>query len=394
MTATPMRVPAQQDAPADETIHLAPAAIRRDGGTQARVGNTEEVVEEYAAAMRDGHWHWHNGNRLIVFAESGAFWLADGFHRVEAAQRAALLTVPCEVRAGTRRDAVLCAVGANAQHGLRRNRQDIRRAIELLLRDEDWVKWSDIEISRRVGCSNSTVRTVRAERESTLQIARLTERMGADGKTRAMPAAPVRAELESTLQIARLTERMNTGDTVPPAAEPAPLPPPAHAPAPAACSHCGDSLVFLDNYCMSCHSLLEAQKDPSDSARLRVKLHLAVLGTPHMPEVRRRTLLLEIRSVAEANQIDVESLAADEPIVAPPFAALDAAESALADELRIASPRLLRLLGTLLDSPAPLMGEELLAALTARLPQYDQAALVWALGDPGGHPGAKEEPAA
>ena len=362
MTATPMRVPAQQDAPADETIHLAPAAIRRDGGTQARVGNTEEVVEEYAAAMRDGHWHWHNGNRLIVFAESGAFWLADGFHRVEAAQRAALLTVPCEVRAGTRRDAVLCAVGANAQHGLRRNRQDIRRAIELLLRDEDWVKWSDIEISRRVGCSNSTVRTVRAERES-------------------------------TLQIARLTERMNTGDTVPPAAEPAPLPPPAHAPAPAACSHCGDSLVFLDNYCMSCHSLLEAQKDPSDSARLRVKLHLAVLGTQHMPEVRRRTLLMEIRSVAEANQIDVESLA-DEPIVAPPFVALDAAERALADELRIASPRLLRLLGTLLDSPAPLMGEELLAALAARLPQYDQAALVWALGDPGGHPGAKEEPAA
>ncbi|MEI8165018.1 MAG: ParB/RepB/Spo0J family partition protein [Chloroflexales bacterium] len=151
----------ERTARTDTIRDLAPATIRRDGGTQARTGNSEEVVEEYAAAMREGRWRWHDGNRLIVFGDDAALWLADGFHRIEAAQRANLPTVPCEVRPGTRRDAVLYAVGANANHGHRRTRQDVRRAIELLLQDEEWGKWSDREISRQVGCSPSTVGTVR-----------------------------------------------------------------------------------------------------------------------------------------------------------------------------------------------------------------------------------------
>ena len=168
---------------------LALLELRRDGGTQARTGNNEETTEEYAGAMRDGRWQWHQGNALIVFRDDeGTHWLADGFHRIEAAARAALPTVPCDVRPGSRRDAVLFAVGANNSYGLRRTRQDVRRAIELLLRDEEWVKWANIEIARRVGCSNATVGTVRSELESTFQIERLTERKGADGKTRSLPA--------------------------------------------------------------------------------------------------------------------------------------------------------------------------------------------------------------
>ena len=145
----------------DAIRDLAPAVIRRDGGTQARTGNNEEVVEEYASAMREGRWQWHDGNRLIVFGDDAALWLADGFHRIEAAQRANLPTVPCEVRPGSRRDAVLYAVGANSSHGLQRTRQDVRRAIELLLRDEEWGKWSHVELARRVGCSDKTVGTVK-----------------------------------------------------------------------------------------------------------------------------------------------------------------------------------------------------------------------------------------
>ena len=49
-------------------------------------------------------------------------WLADGHYRVKAA-RAALSsregprTLPAEVHAGTKRDAILYAAGANAKHG-------------------------------------------------------------------------------------------------------------------------------------------------------------------------------------------------------------------------------------------------------------------------------------
>ena len=98
--------------------------------------------------------------------------------------------------------------GASGSHGLRRNRQDIRRAIELLLRDEEWGKWGDREIARRVGCSDKTVGAARRDLESTAEIPQLNERMGADGKARAMPTAPVRQELESTGQIAQLNERI------------------------------------------------------------------------------------------------------------------------------------------------------------------------------------------
>ena len=163
---------------------LALSQIRRDGGTQARTGNSEDVVEEYTGAMREERWRWHDGNALTVFFDGEHHWLADGFHRCEAASRAGLLTIPCEVRAGSQREAVLYACGANDSHGLRRSRSDVRRAIEILLRDEEWGRWSNAEISRRVGCSDMTVGTVRRELESTSQIGRLSERIGADGKTR------------------------------------------------------------------------------------------------------------------------------------------------------------------------------------------------------------------
>lgn len=173
-------------AAADGWRELAPAQIRRDGGTQARTGNNEDVVEEYTAAMREGRWKWHEGNRLVVFFDERHYWLADGFHRTEAAQRADLVSVPCEVRAGSQRDAVLYAVGANADHGLRRTRDDVRRAIRTLLLDAEWRAWSNAELARRARTTDKTVAAVRAELEATSEIPRLPERVGADGKARAV----------------------------------------------------------------------------------------------------------------------------------------------------------------------------------------------------------------
>lgn len=139
------------------------AEIRRDGGTQARCGLQEETVEDYAEAMRNGLWRWSAENAVVVFRDhAGDLWLADGFHRVEAALRTDPSADVCaDIRPGERRDAVLCAAGANAHHGLRRTRQDVQRAIEVLLRDPEWQQWSDREIARRVGCSDKTVAACR-----------------------------------------------------------------------------------------------------------------------------------------------------------------------------------------------------------------------------------------
>lgn len=43
----------------------------------------------------------------------------------------------------------------------RRTNADKRRAVETLLRDEEWKKWSDREIARRCGVDNSFASRVR-----------------------------------------------------------------------------------------------------------------------------------------------------------------------------------------------------------------------------------------
>ena len=51
--------------------------------------------------------------------------------------------------------------GANHGHGLRRTNADKRRAVETLLRDQEWTKWSDREIARQCAVSNRFVSDVR-----------------------------------------------------------------------------------------------------------------------------------------------------------------------------------------------------------------------------------------
>ncbi len=130
-------------------IRLSIELIKIDGGTQPREVIDDNLVAEYADAMTDGA----KFPPVIVFHDGGAYWLADGFHRYWAATKNEWKTIDAEVRKGTRRDAVLFSCGANTDHGLRRTNADKRRAVETLLTDPEWAKWSDREIATqcRVG---------------------------------------------------------------------------------------------------------------------------------------------------------------------------------------------------------------------------------------------------
>jgi hypothetical protein len=142
--------------------------IRTDGGTQSRAILDTAKVQEYEQIIKDDEgWPFPP---LTVYHDGTEYWLADGFHRRAAAARNFLHHVPCEVRQGTRRDAVLFACGANATHGLPRNDADKRRAVETLLRDEEWSKWSDREIARRCAVSATFVGKLRAELQPTVHV--------------------------------------------------------------------------------------------------------------------------------------------------------------------------------------------------------------------------------
>jgi hypothetical protein len=165
------------------------------------------TVSEYADCMRAGV----TLPPIITYFDGVAYWPGDGFHRIEAAIAIGSDSILAEVRQGTSRDAVLHAAGANASHGLRRTAADKRRAIESLLRDPEWGKWSDREIGKACGADGKTVAKVR--RELTAEIR--TERTYRDrhGNVSEMKIAPreVTAEIRTvTIKEKFITSLSNT----------------------------------------------------------------------------------------------------------------------------------------------------------------------------------------
>lgn len=137
--------------------------INTDAGTQARANMDMDTVIEYADAIvvNDRAWPFPP---ITVFFDGAAYWLADGYHRVAAARRMTYAhPVPADVREGSRRDAILYAAGANADHGLKRTAADKRSAVLILLRDAEWGKWSDRELARACRVSHTFVANVRRE---------------------------------------------------------------------------------------------------------------------------------------------------------------------------------------------------------------------------------------
>lgn len=136
---------------------LSIASIRRDGGTQPRDHISTEIAKDYAEAQVDGAQF----PPVVVFYDGTEYWLADGFHRVMAAEILNLPEISADVRQGDRRDAVLFSVGANADHGYRRSNLDKRRAVVTLLNDPEWSGWSDREIARRCCVEHHLVGSLR-----------------------------------------------------------------------------------------------------------------------------------------------------------------------------------------------------------------------------------------
>jgi hypothetical protein len=146
-------------------MQLALSQLKIDGGTQPRVAISETVVGEYAEALRDGAIF----PPVVVFHDGTFWWLADGFHRYHAHRQAGVEKIEADVRVGTLRDAILFALGANTEHGLRRTNADKRRAVETMLTNEVVAKddggnpWSDREVARLCRVHHDTVGRIRTE---------------------------------------------------------------------------------------------------------------------------------------------------------------------------------------------------------------------------------------
>lgn len=144
------------------TCKIEISRIKRDGATQARAVLSDDTVRDYAALMApDDGSAPAEFPPVVVYHDGRTHWLADGFHRVAAAETAGLSEVNADVRVGGRDDAVWHAAGANARHGVPMSRPDRQRALQMLLAVDAYAKLSVVELASHVGVSERTVRRAR-----------------------------------------------------------------------------------------------------------------------------------------------------------------------------------------------------------------------------------------
>lgn len=129
---------------------------------QARASLSEDALDDYRRAYQEG------GQMPpvdLLQMPDRSLVLYDGFHRYYAAKSAGLTNIEARVLAAETEEpeaeAASLALTANRQHGLRRNRADLARAIELAIHHPWYRNENNARIAELVGCSREYVRQVK-----------------------------------------------------------------------------------------------------------------------------------------------------------------------------------------------------------------------------------------
>lgn len=150
-----------------------PTQIRTDGGTQPRAKIDRAVCCEYAERMKAGEQF----PPVTVFHDGNCYWLADGFHRIDAHQSVFPgQPLQCEVRSGSQTDAQWYSYGVNKTHGIRRSNQDKERAVKAALAHPRATTLSNRQIAEHCGVNEVTIRRYRNEAESTAALPQWNEK--------------------------------------------------------------------------------------------------------------------------------------------------------------------------------------------------------------------------
>jgi hypothetical protein len=133
--------------------------IRLDGGTQAPDRLNPEIIQSYADDMLNELWDWNTSfEPVVVYHDGTDYWLAHGFHRVNAAIRAGLADVYAEVRHGTRSEAQWFAYGSiNSRNGERVTNDQKRWKVKNALQHPQSSGLTDVQIAQHCGVDNKTV---------------------------------------------------------------------------------------------------------------------------------------------------------------------------------------------------------------------------------------------
>ena len=171
-------------------------SISTDNAAQMRDGldreNLQRCMEMYQEA---GDPKAKPPVPVVVFDDGETKRLADGFHRVEAARKLGLTTIPAEVHKGGQDDAVEYAAALprkQAGSTFIYTNAAKRNAVTALLLTEKWVKRSNRAIARHVGVHFTSVNKIRRDLEAAEEILQTPIRTCIqDGKERTMDTAKI-----------------------------------------------------------------------------------------------------------------------------------------------------------------------------------------------------------
>jgi Homeodomain-like domain len=192
------------------TNTLSLLALRLDEELQPRAAIDDAVLENYVQLLVDGV----RFPPVVAFrdAEAKALWLADGFHRWHAHKVLDADGIDVEIIDGSRRDALLYSLSANARHGLQRGAADYQRAYETACRNS-LVDPLDVEaVAALLRCSGRTAERLTAKAREAVRARRDADviRLRGEGKTVRQIAEEVGVP-RSTVQDVRNAPLAETG---------------------------------------------------------------------------------------------------------------------------------------------------------------------------------------
>ena len=141
-------------------IQVNVADIRATVKTQTREEANTEALADYKAKAKEAKgkgadWPFPE---LVAYKDAdGIIWLADGFHRKQAATYAGYEEVPVDVRDGTKWDAVQYGFKANQEHGVRLTNADKHHNLKLALENPEWALLTNNGLAQLLGVSDSFV---------------------------------------------------------------------------------------------------------------------------------------------------------------------------------------------------------------------------------------------
>jgi hypothetical protein len=132
-----------------------------DAARQARDRPFAPVIDDYTRTLESDPKFGFPA--LDAFCDGQAVYVWDDGHRGQAYQDAGRKAATVNAAPGTKRDALLAAAGANADHGHRRTSADKRAAVMICLNDEKCRDSSNREIANLCCVGETLVRRLRAE---------------------------------------------------------------------------------------------------------------------------------------------------------------------------------------------------------------------------------------